>query len=720
MALCAVLFEWYNVLQCNKLKIFIFDSQGETGKEKFCETVIKILEKRFVYFGEKSVRNKIPVNARVSMEIVNYLLKDSNEVALRQGLLSIYDEICNVKSIYNKEEKKSIKKKQENKTDNENGDILLQTTKIQNNLSFSRQFQYYFDGLTQNDNISADLKTFLAIILVELGVFWYIKDTMWGISLGKLDSQDPVGEENKLTTLMKEYKELGLLNVAIHDDLKHSLFHEVVTFDSSEPLAMLLTLDNDPSKYHNIDGTAPVDVAIKYGNWSHVQQIALAKMGQKMKDKAKTEEKRIEAKRGIVNTFIKQRQKMAKKAEETKDEVKDEMTGEMKDKLLEDLLVTVLNLIEEQAAISDDMLYLCWKYEMNKMKNEPNHSTNRLWVVLKKVIFNVLEDTKNKQKWIWFKKNLLSSVIWYELVSFDASDPVLLSAINAVGGGRDNASNDDSSSNSNENRLFCDCGTMYELTLPISTLRRHWIQCIDCNQYSYHNRYFYHCPNSTANKHSRTDLCLQCSRKRKENMTKSASTTAETGETAVTAVTTTTQAKQSNKKSKQQQHFILYAELFGMANDKLNKEKLKLKEKIDKISSHQAWKHMVNKQLPKNSQVRSKDLRQDSSELLTFPTQVGFDPKKLTKLGLKDFYDVKVYLPKLLIVASALDDKFHDTLKNDILRKDMTVNYTRGPLKRIERCQAKGTPFLIFFFVRDHSLLVCLLCSFRFVVSLFS
>ena len=85
--------------------------------------------------------------------------------------------------------------------------------------------------------------------------------------------------------------------------------------------------------------------------------------------------------------------------------------------------------------MSDDMLHLCWKYGMNKLKKEKSHLQNRLWIAIKKVILNILSDTRNKQKWIWFKQNLLSSVIWYEIVLFDSFDPVLASAINVVDGG---------------------------------------------------------------------------------------------------------------------------------------------------------------------------------------------------------------------------------------------------------------------------------------------
>ena len=42
------------------------------------------------------------------------------------------------------------------------------------------------------------------------------------------------------------------------------------------------------------------------------------------------------------------------------------------------------------------MLLLPWKYEM--MKTQGNEKKNRLWQILKSVIENVLDNTKNKRK----------------------------------------------------------------------------------------------------------------------------------------------------------------------------------------------------------------------------------------------------------------------------------------------------------------------------------
>ena len=45
--------------------------------------MMKMLKNQFIYFSDKSVRSKIRDNARVSMEIVNYLFQESNESSLK-------------------------------------------------------------------------------------------------------------------------------------------------------------------------------------------------------------------------------------------------------------------------------------------------------------------------------------------------------------------------------------------------------------------------------------------------------------------------------------------------------------------------------------------------------------------------------------------------------------------------------------------------------------
>ena len=189
-------------------------------------------------------------------------------------------------------------------------------------------------------------------------------------------------------------------------------------------------------------------------------------MGSRMKNQAKEEESRIESKRGFVYQFLKQRKEMLEEKEikkqendksiknemleekekvqdgtesdakdEKKDETKENAKSETKndkremkeekengkhenekeeekgDALLQELVLTMLELIEKEAPISQDLLFLCWKYEETA-------KTNRLWKALQIKIEEALDNSKNKKKWIWFKTYIFDSMVCLALCFF--------------------------------------------------------------------------------------------------------------------------------------------------------------------------------------------------------------------------------------------------------------------------------------------------------------
>ena len=133
----------------------------------------------------------------------------------------------------------------------------------------------------------------------------------------------------------------------------------------------------------------------------------------------------------------------------------------------------------------------------------------------------------------------------------------------------------------------------------------------------------------------------------------------------------------------------------NMANKKLEQHTEKLKKKIDGMSKNVSWIKMIKYEQAIGDRVQQSgvlNLRQDCKDYVTYPNKLGnrFDVKKLQELKLTDFYDSRVYLSNLMLVANAVNEKFHDVLKNDILKKDFACDYQQGPIKRIERCQAKA------------------------------
>ena len=264
-----------------------YRSQGaEAKRQRFCQKMTKILKKRFSTFPSKEMVQRLPKNSQINNEILNCLRDPRNENTLMEELKSICDEILNVK--------KESENKKTNKDKRKNGELDSVDVLSQNNdqkvLMFGQQFYLYFVRLSdQVSKIKSDLKTFLCILLFEIGIFHHIR-------LNK--------EQESIIPFVSKCSKLNLIDLCICDDFGQTLFHFSAGLDNTELLNTLLTIDGDVTKYTNKLGKSAGDEALKNGQWSVVKQIALSKMGAKMKKQAQVEEKRIEIKRGIYHSFF--------------------------------------------------------------------------------------------------------------------------------------------------------------------------------------------------------------------------------------------------------------------------------------------------------------------------------------------------------------------------------------------------------------------------------
>ena len=290
--------------------------------------------------------------------------------------------------------------------EDEDEDTVFFVSKKEKVMKFEEQFyQYFVEMSDQSKNFKTGLKTFLLMIFFEIGIFWKIRNdrSLW---------------DDKMEQFAGKLANLSLIDLCMCDEFGQTLYHFSASMDNAGLLNLLLSIDNDFVKYKNKQGLTAKDDAIRYGQWSIVQQIALAKMGNKMKNQAKDEEKRIESKRGIVQQFLNERRLIVNEKQSEKKETKTNKNSEkennnsnnrFEDDLCEEMLKTLLNLISKKLPISDDMLLLCWKYEM--MKTNGSEKENRLWKVLKRVIQDVLDNSKNKRIWIWFKNSIFASTV---------------------------------------------------------------------------------------------------------------------------------------------------------------------------------------------------------------------------------------------------------------------------------------------------------------------
>ena len=252
-------------------------------------------------------------------------------------------------------------------------------------------------------------------------------------------------------------------------------------------------------------------------------------------------------------------------------------------------------------------------------------------------------------------------------------------------------------------KINCDCSAILKLYTPLKVYStKSHTQCRDCGAYMSPTMYLLHCPNGKTEQHPKGfDLCQNCGEARweKQKLAKeklqqeqkaSQALQAHQGKQIAMPQSTmieTAESKEANDIDAEKG--ILYNNLYSMVSEKLVQEKLKLKETVDKLSDDPWWKKMISFKQYRDERG-SVNLRQDSSEYLTFPNKLGISVRKLETLKMKDFYDSKIYLPNLMIVAKSLDSKFHNVMKNVIFQKDFNVEYVRGPLKTIERAQAKA------------------------------
>ena len=140
-------------------------------------------------------------------------------------------------------------------------------------------------------------------------------------------------------------------------------------------------------------------------------------MGSKMRAKANKETKKLEIQYGFVNQFMSY--------------INDALSNKNKKKLakqhsaaMDGLLSITIDLIERRLPISDDILLLCFRYELecNKENKTFQPTQTKLWQAIEKVLnkilkipnFNdILDVTESKKDFLWFKMYLFNSSVKY-------------------------------------------------------------------------------------------------------------------------------------------------------------------------------------------------------------------------------------------------------------------------------------------------------------------
>ena len=141
---------------------------------------------------------------------------------------------------------------------------------------------------------------------------------------------------------------------------------------------------------------------------------------------------------------------------------------------------------------------------------------------------------------------------------------------------------------------------------------------------------------------------------------------------------------------------IFYDKLLEITQNKLINQRLFLESKINKIKETDSWNKLIN--LTEFS-VSKNELRQDSKLIHLYPNLPLFSNDELNKINMKNIYESYEYLTHLTINAYLLNQQFHKTMKNNILINDKSCQYTPGPIKALERSQAKSETDCMFNYI---------------------
>ena len=560
--------------------------------------------------------------------------------------------------------------------------------------TFEEKCVYFFNQILHSQgefsNPQPNFLSFLAIYFLQRSIFCKI---MHGCILGSTGhstngNANGNGKDNYLASLASKYCDLGLMDLCMVDYGGQSIFHLAARFDENELFNTLLIYDNQVFKYKTLLNETPFDIAMQHGNWIIVKTISLAKMGSKIKDMVKKIEKKIDLQRGIVEHIL----------------------NHFNEKLMNEIVIQMVELIHKQLPISDDLLLACWKFEtQNKNKSNNKNQKNRIWLAIKEKIRHVLDVShktdQNKIGKYWFDLYIAQSSIWYEVVDmFEVPTMRAVSSVNSTSSNNDN--NVKTVQTTGPTRLNCKCGEPMIVVIARSVhadrknhddehksqeLLCDGAQCSERSQRSRIDLYdlIYHCPKGSCKAHAKYDLCMSCGsnaiRMQQLRGQQQITTTTQTNNKADQSTSRTT-THNTNE--------IAYSKLVAIANDELVKQTEHLTDEINKTRSFDnvTFNKMLdyNEFLIDETQTRTFGLRQDNSNLLTFPNVPNVDVNKLTRLKMKNFYDSRIYLPNLIIVANALNDEFQHAVKNMVSSSSSIGQFQSGPVKTIERCQAKA------------------------------
>eukprot|EP01084_Bolivina_argentea_P070297 127805_1 len=177
-----------------------------------------------------------------------------------------------------------------------------------------------------------------------------------------------------------------------------TVLHTAAQYGRLPMIDWLLSFKNIKTDIQDQYGNTPIDNARSKGHWDVVSKLTFASMGDKMREKSDIQIGKLNRLEGIINQWFRFYSVDDIDSSEYKSMVK--MCESMK------------KLIRKRLPVSDDLLMLCFHFELAQNDNDPLKCS--IWNTLYNTLNNCLRIPLNQRNWLWFKQYIFDSSIWYQ------------------------------------------------------------------------------------------------------------------------------------------------------------------------------------------------------------------------------------------------------------------------------------------------------------------
>ncbi len=145
------------------------------------------------------------------------------------------------------------------------------------------------------------------------------------------------------------------------------------------------------------------EVAKQKSLYVFLEELNLAGMKGSMKGRVVEERAKLCSKKGMASNFL-----------ETNDCFNASSDGYSMMKILEKSIISCL---KQKTPLSEDMLYLTWKWVCKTTKG--GSSNSELWEAIEETLLEVLKLPINKRDWQWFKMFVMENVVTFLSIHFN-------------------------------------------------------------------------------------------------------------------------------------------------------------------------------------------------------------------------------------------------------------------------------------------------------------